>query len=533
MQTKQSNGSCVNASETSDNDNSTDEGCTRERRYRSDKICVIGSSFNNSSCRAAIKQPLGGEGKVGSTPSKQRSRSQVGAFPVADNTEVGNESESYETPTTFPYSASSISSSSSDQIGLQTDGLQTSRLSLLSNLAQAHAHAHEQRKAPPPLKESLLNQQICVGASAAQLTAIVGLPLLVPPLNPLLLPQSSLDGQLQLALIAQNWTGFPLEIPLKVFSPPLSLLGQLQPASIAPLTRSELVRQLQTPAPQAPSWPSQTYQLLAEMQQASLAQYLTGTRLVPQVPARSLQQSQFQSSHLSPAHSASTLSGEYFLQQLSASQNRPFFPYRSSSSIPSQTLQVQESNMIKDQITALLLSQQQAGGANTTTPGMIPYLANQTDLFPRSLAANANLELNIRNSIQGTPAMATTTEVSAFHHSLPNPTFSNNYDMGFYSSGETSSEVARRGHFHVQSRTREKRWMIRYEELKQFQQVNCIPFSCVNGRLILLFFFVAHSYVSSLDKSEETWALSGASWLCRKSQAFLVGDEPTGPVSNA
>lgn len=204
LQAKQSNESYTNASDTtSDNENSTDEGCSRERRHRSEKIRAIGSSLKNNSCRAATVQPLGGEGKVGSTYSKQRSRSQVGAFPFADNTEVGNETESYETSTTFPNSASSISSSSSDQICLQTEGLQNNRLSLLSNLAQARAHAHAQRKADN-------QQQRCVGASAAQLSAMVGLPLvLVPQLNPLLSPQSSLRGQLQLELMAPESDRFP------------------------------------------------------------------------------------------------------------------------------------------------------------------------------------------------------------------------------------------------------------------------------------------------------------------------------------
>ena len=537
LQAKQSNGSYTNASETSDNENSTDEGCSRERSHRSDKIRAIGSSFKDNSCRAATVQPLGGEGKVGSTYSKQRSRSQVGAFPFADNTEVGNETESYETSTTFPNSASSISSSSSDQICLQTEGLQNNRLSLLSNLAQARAHAHAQRKADN-------QQQRCVGASAAQLSAMVGLPLvLVPQLNPLLSPQSSLRGQLQLELMAQNRTGFPLDsqipmapqVPLQVFSMPPSLL-QLQQASIAQLTSCARVLRQQIPARQAPSPPSQTSQLLREMQLASLAQNLTGFPLVPQVPmtAGSPQQPPFQSSYLPPAQSAMALSREYTLQQLSASRNPPLVLIAPQAQYQSQALQVQESNMIKDQIAALLLLQQQAGGINTTTPGMIPSLANQTDLFLRALAASANPELNLRNTIQGTPAMATTAAVSAFHHSLPNPTFRNNYDMGFFSSGAASSEVAPRGHFHVQSRTKEKRWVIRYEELKQFQQVGNICNHATffhHSRLSMT--IPNNSYVSSLDTSEETWALSGASWLCRKSQAFLVGDEPAGPVSNA
>ncbi len=258
--------------------------------------------------------------------------------------------------------------------------------------------------------------------------------------------------------------------------------------------------------------------------------------------AGSPQQPPFQSSYLTPAQSATALSRDYFLRQRSAARNHACFLIDLQSQYQSQALQVQESNRINQQIAALLLSQQQAGGTNTTTPGMIPSSANQTNQFLRALAANVNPELDLRNIFQGTPAISTTAAVSGFHHSLPNPTFSNNSNAGVYSSGAASSEVARQEHFHVQSRTKEKRWVIRYEELKQFQQVRNLcnsrqtflfPRFLMVFCQFLLFLFVSHSSISSLDKSEETRALSSASWLCRKSQAFLVGDEPAGPVSNA
>jgi hypothetical protein len=530
LQAMQSNGS---ASETSDNENSTDESRPRERGDRSDKIHATVSIFKDNCCRGPV-QPLGGEGKISSTHCKQRSRSQDGNFPVLDNsTELGNESENHETPTTFPYSASSMSSPSFDKIRLQAEGSQTNRLPLLSNLAQARAPAQTQRQAPR-LDESLLNQQASyVAASAqAQLTAMAGFtlaraPQLIPPLS----PQSSLLGQLQLALIAQNRTGFPLDsqmaiaaskVPFEVLSLTPSLMGQLQLALIAQnRTSFGTVPQQQIPAPQAPSPPYQTSPLLVQMQLASMAQNLLsfplGCTIAPrqQIPtleatspplqpstlllqmqralmaqnltdfpivpnvlmtAGSPQQPPFltsfhanQSSYLPPAQSASALSREFFFYQPSASQN-PSFVLKAQNQ--SQELRiVQESDMIKDQNPALLLSQQRAGGTNTTIPGMIQSSANQTELLLRALAANASSESKLRNSIQGTLKMATTAAVSAFHHSLPSPTSSNNYNMGLYSSEAASSELALRGHVHDSSRTQEKRWLIRYEELIQFRQV--------------------------------------------------------------
>jgi len=188
-----------------------------------------------------------------------------------------------------------------------------------------------------------------------------------------------------------------------------------------------------------------------------------------------------QSSYLPPAQSASALAArEYFLQRPSASQNHPFVPKAQSQSHELQI--VQESNRIKDQIPALLLSHQRAGGTNTkraggtntTIPGMIQSSANQSELFLRALAANASSESKLRNSIQGDPGMATTAAVSAFHHSLPSPIFTNKSNMGLDSSEASSSGLALQGHVHDSSRTQEKRWLIRYEELIQFQQVRNI-----------------------------------------------------------
>ena len=526
LQATQSNGS---PSETSDNENSTDERCPREREDRSDKIHATGSSFEDNCL----------EGKIGSTHSKQRSRTQDGTFPFADNsTELGNESENHGTPTTFPYSASSMSSPSSDKIRLQTEGLQTNKLPLLSNLAQS---SRTQKKAPPP-DESLLNQQSSVAASAQarQLTAMAGFPLArVPQLIPPLSQQSSLLGQLLLASIARNRTGFPLDsqmpmaasqVPLEALSLTPSLMRQLQLVLIAqnrtsfervpqqqipalqapspPYQTSPLLVQMQLasmaqsllsfppgctithqqqiPAFQVPSPPLQTSPLLLQMQLASMAQSLTGFPIVPKVlmTAGSPQQPPFlnvnQSSYLPPAQSASALAKEYFLQRPSASQNPPFIPKAQNQSHELQI--VQESNRIKDQLPALLLSHQRAGGTNTkragdtntTIPGMIQSSANQTELFLRALAANASSESKLRNSIQGDPEMATTAGVSAFHHSLPSPIFSNKYNMGLDSSEASSSGLALQGHVHDSSRTQEKRWMIRYEELIQFRQVRNI-----------------------------------------------------------
>jgi len=464
-QAKKSYGSYFNANaETPENENASKESCARERGDGSNEILAIGSS-PNSSWREAIEQPLGGESKVGATRSNRRLRSQVRTFTAADNKEAANESEHYETPTTYSYLASSTPSTSSSVIRPPTEGLEAYGLSLLSHIAQAHVHA--QRKALT-LDGSLPNQQSSVAASAAQVTAMAGFPLVPAP--QLIAPSylhSSLLGQLQPASIFP--TAVP-QAPLQALSlPSSSLLGNLQLASISQQTGSAFVPQQQIPSPQAPSPQFQTSPLLGQL--ASIAQNLTGISPIhPHVPimAGSPHQPPFLTNMTSkpellfPSQSTSALARASFLRQLSASQNPPFASIAPQAQYPSQALLIQENNRIKDQIVALIVSQQQSSiGTNTNTPGMIPSSANQKTELLQALIAN---EMNLQNSTQEISAMMTTAVASAFHHSLPSPTFGNNYEMGFDSSEVASSKVAPQGQF-------QKRWVIRYEELKQFQQV--------------------------------------------------------------
>jgi hypothetical protein len=389
--------------------------------------------------RTATEQSLGRrEGKLGGTPRKQRSLK-----------DEDNE--------TLP----------------ETDGLQTSRLSPLLHLAQAHALRNARL-----LDKSLPIPHSVIATSAAPLMKITGFPL---ALAPHLTPSSALHSSLiEQALIAQSRIGFPLDslMPTAAFqaqsqasSLTTTFLGQLQLASIAQMTDGSRIPLRQIPASQAPSSSIHRSPLLVQMGLAS----------VPLVPmtAGSPQQQPFlgasqvyQSSYLPLAQSATALTREHLFQQLSDSQHLQVVPNARQTQYQRRALQIMENSRVTEQVAALLMLEQQAGGTNTFTPRMTLFSANQRELFLRSFIEN--FELNLRS----TQGVVTTAAESAFHHSVPNFMLNNANDIGFCCSHDTSSDdVDPQDHSFVPNYTKEKRWMIRYEELIQFRQVRDYSFA--------------------------------------------------------
>ena len=201
---------------------------------------------------------------------------------------------------------------------------------------------------------------------------------------------------------------------------------------------------------QTPSQPSSNLQtsLLGQLEMASLAQNVAGLPHVPQAPTvqsthttmlEQLAAAQADQSSYSPqTQSTSDPMTAYLLQRLSASQNPSFPPIPPQDQ--SQLLQklIQE-NMIKDQIIALLLSQQQQStSAQMTAP------ANHLEMLLRSIAPASNPERT---------------------YQVTNPVAASDYHLHYCGGAISNSDSATSGSLHAQ------RWMTRYEELKQFQQV--------------------------------------------------------------
>ena len=80
--------------------------------------------------------------------------------------------------------------------------------------------------------------------------------------------------------------------------------------------------------------------------------------------------------------------------------------------------------------------------------------------------------MNSRSPMQGNPAMTAAASAAAFNPGLPNPLFSTRMsDMGLYSSVIAQPKGSHQAHFQAQIPSKEKQWIIRYEELKLFQEV--------------------------------------------------------------
>eukprot|EP00571_Detonula_confervacea_P006168 CAMPEP_0172316748 /NCGR_PEP_ID=MMETSP1058-20130122/29365_1 /TAXON_ID=83371 /ORGANISM="Detonula confervacea, Strain CCMP 353" /LENGTH=532 /DNA_ID=CAMNT_0013031147 /DNA_START=46 /DNA_END=1647 /DNA_ORIENTATION=- len=309
------------------------------------------------------------------------------------------------------------------------------------------------------------------------------------------------------------------QVPQTASSLDISLLNQLNyfPQLMAGLA----------PVPQAPLPPSSLQpSLLNQLQLASLARHLAGLpqhvpSQVPMTRASSLPPSYLnqlaaahtnQHSYLPPTPQASTsaLANAYLLQQLSASQNplqqlsasQNHLQQLSASQNPLQHLSASQNqsqlllsliqeNRIKDQIVALLLSHQESGVANNnihTTPQMASY-TNQMESLLRSMAANPGSNIGttsqgampvaaVASSAVASSAVASAAVASSYAHQPQlQENISNSPAYGAMPTANlkhapeaSASELASQGHLHAPNQSKLKRWMIRYEELKRFQQ---------------------------------------------------------------
>jgi hypothetical protein len=160
-------------------------------------------------------------------------------------------------------------------------------------------------------------------------------------------------------------------------------------------------------------------------------------------------------------------------QAPAVSQNIPSFSPIAPPHPQSHSFQNVTQNMLKDQILMLLLSQQRSGGSNINSAP------------PAQMAAPANhLESLLRSIATGSYSNSTPTQAqgyataSAAYQPLEHQS-TNNTHLGVASSTISNTDSKRSASdinasvhaSHHQSR--DKRWMMRYEELSLFQKVRC------------------------------------------------------------
>jgi len=221
-----------------------------------------------------------------------------------------------------------------------------------------------------------------------------------------------------------------------------------------------------------------------------------------------------QSSYSPPNQSTAALTNANWLQRLSASQN-PSFPVIAPQ-IQSRLLQslIQE-NMVKDQIIALLLSQQRTGvpNNNSSTSAQMTAPANHLELLLRSITAGGPAS-NSEMTLQG----ATSVQASALYPLLQQ---SNQHISSGVASGgvvsnidsersteATAFELASSGHLHAPHQSKNKRWMLRYEELRQFQQKhgNCrVPHGYAENRKLSWWVMNQRAQYQLLRQGQKSW----------------------------
>jgi len=369
---------------------------------------------------------------------------------------------------------------------------------------ESHSHATKQPSVPHIDKPTESDNKIVAvsengtTSSSASTASLLGPALNFAPLSVGMIPPQA--GSLSMA---SQFVSLPHLLQAQAPRTPLNiapLLNQLR--SVPPLSLSTGSPHIMLPQAHAPSPPSSLQSPLIgqSLQLAPLAQnnVAEGLPHVPQGPsASSLQASMSrqladaqsnQNSYSPPIQSASYPTNSNQLQSACDPQNPSFLPI--TRQFESQLVQsLIQDNMIKDQLIAFLLSQQQTGVPNnSSTSAQMAAPANHLEFLLRNSIAGpaSNSEL----ALQGASSVA----VSAYplqQQSTQN--MSSSATSGAISDidSERSNEatyVAAPGHLHAPQQSKDKRWMIRYQELNQFQQVKyhampepnfphfCLPF---------------------------------------------------------
>lgn len=459
-----------------------------------DETPSTGSSMTEGALREETEQPLDKNDGESNVVRGGQQHNEPLAVAAESTDEVAKGSEQETTPSSPPTSLAIERSmniahpSNISELELQ----QVARMNMFSHHAQAQAQSS--RIIPAP-NEQLPQQQSLFPVHP--LISLTGIPLAtVPPAPP---PPTSLHSSLLVQLqLSQALASLPNN--LSIFPP------------------SPVPQASSTQMPLAPS-------LLGLPLLASLTQNFTAHGPLSQVTATQLQlasllasagQTAGQANHgLYMQPSPLTLATAHLLdQQLAASSNHHV---ARQATFPSQLIQSHEHTNRIEQLVAMLLSQQQLGITNTfSTQVPTPSLTNQGRWLLRQLSADTEsnprmahvaipaasaIQPHFLHSIPNPPldnamidqrfgtiesspsilqqlgsqasAPASTSLGSVFLHTLPsqlarNPTL----DHRLYADQEAISESSP-----GPSHTKEKRWMMRYEELKQFQEVRLIA-SC-------------------------------------------------------
>jgi len=242
---------------------------------------------------------------------------------------------------------------------------------------------------------------------------------------------------------------------------------------LLPLGSDQLLGQVSMPMPQS---------LLEQIQQALTTRNLSVNQFAPQVPMMAGESA-------TQAMARALL----FQQQLSVLQNPSYFLMASHDhQYQAQVNQIQDHIRVREQITALLLMQQQqqqgttnAATSSITNPDFNSY--NNSMMQGHTAMSTTNQEhpamamMNLRNHMQqGGPqpmAMASAAAAApAFNPAQDTRSLiaSNMFDAPSVTAAQSSTAASQQRHSaNTPSHdAKEKRWLIRYEELQKFHAVS-------------------------------------------------------------
>jgi hypothetical protein len=226
---------------------------------------------------------------------------------------------------------------------------------------------------------------------------------------------------------------------------------------------------------------------LEQIQQALTTQNLSGNQIVPQVP---IMAGESATQAMARSH--------LFQQQLSVPQNpSSYFPMTSHDhQYQAQVNQIQEYIRVREQITALLLmQQQQQGTTNAATSTIANPDFNSYNSMMQGHPAMSMMNLRNNHMQQGEgphPMEAAAAAALAFNHPAQYHTSSlNGINMMFNTpslaaAASQSTTLAPQRSTNTPSHdAKEKHWIIRYEELREFHVV---------GYIILILYCTCQSY---------------------------------------
>mmetsp|Transcript_27486 Transcript_27486/g.58068 ORF Transcript_27486/g.58068 Transcript_27486/m.58068 type:complete len:535 (+) Transcript_27486:232-1836(+) len=408
---------------------------------------------------------------------------------------------------TPPASAASAANATASAASLNNIAPLLTQLSSLSQLPLLVGHPQSmQPQVQPPAQIQI--QAPSLFAPLPNQTGLAGATQMTPAPSQPSLAQQSLQGQAQLqasiqaALLQPGFLNSFQSLPLSQLT---SLIGQVS---------SSLAGSNQMPQALAPSTqPEPLMGQLAQTNIGGLSQGLSAPTAAPSsLQASTLGQqlaaAQVQQTSQLPVAQPPALDNSLanLFQSLSAPQTPTSIPTNPQSQSNLVRVLIQDS-IIKDQIISHLLSQQQTEAQNYyTRVAQLTATANQLNSLSQGAAQYLAQIPEI--SSQGTTSAAVSERTSSSQQQSATENTSSSDISGCAGSGNDVDQHALSLSASPDLASRDRRWMLRYQELKQYQQQhgNCrVPHGYAKNRKLSWWVMNLRAQLQLLKQGKKNW----------------------------